>query len=278
MGYNGEEIFKERRAEMTEAHLLASGSTGNALFFVMGHTRIMVDFGLGIRKVKECLSEVGCTLSQLDAILITHEHQDHVKGLESFIRSHGAEIPIISRQKTIDRLPGGNLDTGIYQAVNGKAKVGAVEIETFDIPHDASDPVGFLLKFQGKTIACATDLGFVTPEIMTAIEESDVLVFEANHDLGLLANGPYPYFLQNRIRGQYGHLSNQDSANALASLSKKKRDIFLAHLSRQNNTPDAALDAVAVALEESGHKVGDEVKLHLTWPNRIVSASWDWNK
>jgi Metal-dependent hydrolases of the beta-lactamase superfamily I len=261
---------------MIEAHLLASGSTGNALFFVIDHTRILIDFGLGIRKMRECLAEVGHTLSQLDAVLITHEHTDHVKGLESFLRHHGGEIPVLSRRGTLGRLPGGlaGIDS-LYQEINGKAKIGGVEIESFDISHDAEEPVGFMLKAQGKTIVCATDLGVVTPKVGAALEAADILVFEANHDPGLLENGPYPHFLQNRIRGNQGHLSNTDAAQALAELPKKKREIFLAHLSRQNNTPDAALDAVAVALEAQGHRVGDEVRLHLTWPNKIVSASWD---
>ena len=258
---------------MIEAHLLASGSTGNALFFVINHTRILIDFGLGIRKMRDCLSEVGHSLSQLDAVLITHEHTDHVRGLESFLRNHGGDIPVISRKGTLSRLPGSEHGIGtLYREMEGSIRIGDVEIRSFDISHDACEPVGFLLKSKEKTIVCATDLGEVTPVVQEAIDSADILVFEANHDLGLLANGPYPYFLQRRIKGQHGHLSNHAAAEALANLPKKKRDIFLAHLSRQNNTADAALDAVTVALEESGHK---EFKLHMTWPDRIVSKSWD---
>lgn len=272
--YNGR-VYEEGIDRMIEAHLLASGSTGNALFFVIDQTRILIDFGLGIRKLKESLSAVGHTLSQLDAVLITHEHQDHIRGLESFLRNHGGEIPVISRKGTIRGLPGGEagLDS-LYMEITDSLRIGNVEIQSFDIPHDAAEPVGFLLKTKKKTIACATDLGFVTQQVQEAISDADILVFESNHDPGLLANGPYPYFLQNRIRGQQGHLSNGEAAAALAELPKKKRDIFLAHLSRQNNTPDAALDSVAVALEEKGHKVGKDVRLHLTWPDKIVSSSW----
>ena len=261
---------------MIEAHILASGSTGNSMLYTFGHTRILVDCGLGIRKLKSTMEEAGYGLNDLDAVLITHEHSDHVKSLESLIRHTKGNVPIVTREATQRCLPGGNSDMGtIYQPINGEAKIGGVEIEAFNISHDAIDPVGFLFRYGGKTLVSATDLGMVTPEVEAAIDQADILIFEANHDLGILANGPYPYFLQNRIKGKRGHLSNGDAAQALANLSVKKRDIFLAHLSRQNNTPDAALDAVKVALEESGHQVDRKVKIQLAWADRVVSQQWD---
>ena len=261
---------------MIEAHILASGSTGNALFFVLGHTRILVDFGISTKRLRESLDQLGHSISQLDGIFITHEHTDHVRGLNTFLRQYGGQIPVFARAGTLARLPGGADCIGsLYQEINGQASLAGVDIESFDIQHDAAEPVGYKMTYKGKKVVCATDLGCVTPGVREALSDADILVFEANHDQQMLDHGPYPYHLKQRVRSNKGHLSNMDAAWTLARLpEKKKRDVFLAHLSQHNNSPEMAVETISEILSQEGYSIGKEFNLHLTWPDRIVSSSW----
>lgn len=254
-----------------QVHILASGSTGNAIFLQFGSTRLLVDAGISARRIEKALAELGVRAADLDGILITHEHQDHVKGLDVLARRH--QIPVYAREKAwqqIDRHPNFPLDC--CRAFTGGFDLGMVRVEPFAIPHDAADPVGFAFLYGKTRCVVATDLGMVTPEVENALHNTQVLILESNHDLDMLHRGPYPPYLKQRIRSNKGHLSNHDAGKALSRLRRQQpMQVFLAHLSQQNNHPRLAEQTVTRFLKQGGCQVGEEVILHPTFPDRTSS-------
>ncbi|MDD2585112.1 MAG: MBL fold metallo-hydrolase [Syntrophomonadaceae bacterium] len=256
-----------------QVHVLASGSTGNAVFFQFGHTKILVDAGISTRRIEKGLAEVGVKAGDLDGVLITHEHTDHIKGLDVLIRRY--EIPVYARSKTWGMIKCRDKFSPCCRVEMPESfDIGGVKVEPFSTPHDAVDPVGFCFYYQQGKYVLATDLGIVTPSVAEALTLADVAVMESNHDLEMLIMGPYPGFLKQRIRGNNGHLSNHDAGKVLASIPRKKgMQVFLAHLSQQNNLPMLAEKTVADILLQSNCAVGEEVILHRTYPNRRASFS-----
>lgn len=249
-----------------QVHVLASGSSGNSVLISMGGTNILVDAGISTRRIERGLNEAGINASDLDAVLITHEHTDHINGLDVLARRY--QLPVYAQPATwaamtlSERFP-----RQCCQPVEQHMTIGNVEVIPFRISHDAADPVGFSFYHQGLKCVLATDLGVVTPEVGSAIADAGVLVVEANHDPGMLAEGPYPYYLKQRIKGQFGHLSNSDCARLLASTKLPSgAHVFLAHLSQQNNTPSLAEKTVEDHLIGCGCEVGREIVLHRTYP------------
>ncbi|MGN0941411.1 MAG: MBL fold metallo-hydrolase [Selenomonadaceae bacterium] len=235
--------------------LLASGSKGNAAFIEMDGVRVLIDAGIGIRRIKHELGELGEDVASLDAILLTHEHNDHIKGLKALMRA--CDAPVYARRGTLRALPHvSELPHERLRVIDDKMEIGSLKIATFNILHDAAEPVGYSL-LGSRKLTVATDLGFVTDTVQKAIEGSDVLVLEANHDREMLKKGPYPWPLKTRILGNRGHLANSDTAWTLARMKKKPAKIFLAHLSEQNNTPDIAEDTVRAILTQQGAPLSD---------------------
>lgn len=255
-------------------HVLASGSTGNSTYIQMGETNILVDAGISTRRIKQSLSAIGTTIDDLDAVLITHEHRDHICGLQTLTRRH--KIPVYARPaawKAIDSQYGPEMVAmECRRDLTDSLDIGTVKVEPFSISHDAADPVGFSL-YQGATkCGFATDLGFVTDTVKKGLALSDALVLESNHDIDMLKQGSYPWFLKQRILSNRGHLANTDAGWTLARLPRKKEcHTFLAHLSQENNRPELAEKTVANILEEQGIQLGTEIVLHLTHPDRIAS-------
>ena len=214
--------------------VLASGSKGNAIFVEMDGARVLIDAGVGVRRVGRELSSLSASLDSLDAIFITHEHSDHVAGLRTLLRH--TDAPVYTRPGTLRAITesGGDLPAERLFAI-----------------HDAADPVGYEITGSRKCTV-ATDLGFVTDEVRSAMEGSDVLVFEANHDLAMLRKGPYPWPLKQRILGNRGHLANDEAGRAIAGLRSRPQKIILAHLSETNNRPAIAEETVSHLLAESG--------------------------
>ena len=230
--------------------VLASGSKGNSVFVEMDGTRLLVDAGVGVRRVERSLAELSVPLDSLDAIFVTHEHSDHVAGLRTILKHTGA--PVYARPGTLRALAGDEeLPEERFVAVHDAVEVGALRVSSFDIPHDAADPVGYEITGSRKCTV-ATDLGFVTDTVRAAMEGADVLVFESNHDRKMLRQGPYPWPLKQRILGCRGHLANDEAGRALAGLKARPKKIILAHLSETNNRPAIAEETVSHVLAESG--------------------------
>lgn len=230
--------------------VLASGSKGNAVLVEMDGTRLLVDVGIGLRRLKACLTALGLSLDALDGVLLTHEHRDHVAGLGALLRE--VPLPVYSRPGTIAALPQRELlPSACLHPFRGDMTLGAVQVAPFPLSHDAAEPVGYRVR-GSRTCTVATDLGFVTGAVQDAIEGTDVLVLEANHDPATLRQGRYPWPLKQRILSNRGHLSNLDAAWTLARMKKRPAQVFLAHLSEENNRPALAKETVQDILRRQG--------------------------
>lgn len=255
-----------------QIHILASGSTGNAVFIEMGGHKILIDAGITTKRIEQGLAAVGADPSQLDAVLITHEHIDHVKGLDVLIRRY--KLPVYTRAATWEKIPcREKLPAECCLDLEDSLHIGSMKIEPFAISHDAVNPVGFVMMQGDQKWVLATDLGEVTPVVENALEYANTIILESNHDPFMLKEGPYPAYLQKRISGPQGHLSNQQAGRVLARVSRAGvLRVFLAHLSQQNNLPHIALQTVSEILQKSGCSVGEEILLQRTFP--ASTASW----
>ena len=217
---------------------LGSGSRGNATLVDTGETRLLVDCGFGAREVERRLLEVGVSARDLDAILLTHEHSDHVRGVETLAVRFGIDIwttPGTWRQAGGGDRPGLRLFSG-HQ---GGFRVGDVRVLPFTVPHDAREPCQFVFEFAGSRLGMLTDTGHITAHVRDLLRECDALMVECNHDADLLRSGPYPPALQARVGGRFGHLSNRQVAELLDGLPLAGlRHLLVAHISEKNNHPD----------------------------------------
>lgn len=219
---------------------------------ISGDTKILIDFGISVMKLRRNLQELGMEISDLSAVLLTHEHVDHVKGVKTFVKRY--DIPIYATFGTA---------SAIYRTVpeaNGHIvefygdetlRIADISVETFLTPHDAEESVGFVFRGSGLHFGYVTDLGFVPSSIEKKLDGCVTALLESNHDVYMLQTGPYPYYLKQRVRGARGHLSNDDCACLASALAKKGTKRFiLAHLSETNNEPYLAqstcLEAVRV--------------------------------
>lgn len=236
---------------------LVSGSSGNALYLEHNKTKILIDCGISCKRVADSLQFIGVSPEEIDAILVTHEHSDHVSGLRVF--SHKFGCTVFSGKKTLENIACG--DSVAVEA--GKAyEIGDVLVKPFDIPHDAAQPMGFAFEFGGKKLAVATDMGKIDVGVAEMLRGSDFVFIEANHDLEMLKNGPYPFYLKKRILSSEGHMSNDQCAALVAALARTGTTRFvLGHLSNTNNTPEIAVKTVSACLEEGGFEVGKDVFL-----------------
>jgi phosphoribosyl 1,2-cyclic phosphodiesterase len=232
---------------------LASGSKGNAILVCSQKTRILLDAGLSARELVNRLQRTGVRADQLDAVVISHEHTDHVRGLGTLSRRF--DLPVYLTQGTLDHLPleiGQVADVNLFQPGNPFA-IGDLRITPFAISHDARDPAGFVLEHEAHRLGVCTDLGIVTQLVRARLQGCQGLILEANHDPELLLNGPYPPPLKQRIRSRHGHLSNAESFELLQSIHHRDLQIVLfAHLSEVNNQPDLVLSSSREFLNGSG--------------------------
>jgi len=236
--------------------VLGSGSGGNSFYFEGNGTKILIDVGFYLNVIEERLYDAGISSGHLNGILITHEHKDHVCGLNMFARKW--DIPVYINDMTYNVMKKWTKSINPTIFHNGSNfSIGELEIKPFSLPHDAADNSGFVIKCDGKKIFYATDLGFVTLLAKEHMKNSDLIVIESNHDREMLINGSYPWYLKQRILSREGHISNEESAVALKEvISNKVKEIILAHVSRENNHPDVLID--------THHRILDETDVPLT--------------
>ncbi len=232
--------------------VLASGSSGNAALIATENTRILVDAGLSMRELARRLAEAGEDIARLDAILITHEHSDHVSGLPVLARRLKKPCYLTHLTRPAIEWGPGEPVVESFQA-GASFAIGDIEVQSFSIPHDAIDPVGFRFEAQGVRIAIATDLGYVPESVKYHLRRTDVLLLEANHDLDMLKVGPYPWSVKQRVMSRVGHLSNLGMSEYLMQdLDSTTAHVILGHLSQQNNHPEIVRMVAAQSIEQRG--------------------------
>ncbi|WXR62782.1 MBL fold metallo-hydrolase [Peptostreptococcaceae bacterium AGR-M142] len=243
---------------------ISSGSCGNCHYINYKDTSLLVDSGLSGKKTQENLNSLNIDPKSINAILITHEHKDHIKG--AGILSRRFDLPIYANEKTWSAMEKdlGKINDKNIKIINknNKFNIEDIEIKSFEINHDAIDPVGYTF-FNGKDkIGFITDVGLITDHVKENILGSKLVVLESNHDEEMLKIGPYPYYLKKRVLSKLGHLSNTQAGNFAAELVKAgAKNILLAHLSGENNFPALAFETVKQILFEKGIKVNEDFSM-----------------
>lgn len=249
---------------------LFSGSKGNCTYVGTADGGVLIDAGVSAKRIKNALAEREIDPATIRAVLLTHEHDDHVAGLKVLCKQFGWSV--VASEGTLDgltaedKLPGNGK---IYMLpANRSLTVAGLQITPFEAPHDSRQCYGYRIDSEdGRSLAMTTDLGYVPDSVLQAILGCQTVHIESNHDPEMLRNGPYPPWLIQRIRGEGGHLSNQECAAVLPTLLKAGATRFvLAHLSEQNNTPVMALDCASAALTAAGASVGRDCLLSVAKP------------
>jgi len=271
-------VLKRMRRKEFEVYMdlrfcsLSSGSSGNATYIGTSNTHILVDAGLTGKKILTALQLIGVSGSQINGILITHEHVDHVKGVG--VLSRKFNIPIYANQGTWEAMEDkiGPIDSRNIRlfTTDQDFYIQDINIQPYGIPHDAVEPVGYCFFSGRKKISITTDLGHTNSKIINMVADSDLILLESNHDLEMLKVGSYPYHLKKRIMGKTGHLSNEDAGHALVQLVKRNvRHVLLGHLSQENNFPELAYRTVTGILAENGIEVGRDIRVDMTYREKV---------
>lgn len=247
---------------------LASGSSGNCQYMETEKTRILIDAGLSGKKVEDLLATIDVCPTTIDSILVTHEHRDHAKGVGILSRRY--DIPVYANAGTwrsMWEIIGEIEERNIRVFETEKFfQLRDIDIYPFGIFHDAEDPVGYCLYYKNEKVSVLTDTGWVNNEIRDTIKDSSIYLIESNHDVKMLKEGKYPWFLKERIMSSTGHLSNEDAGDLISNIVKGKGEkILLGHLSKENNSPSLAYNTVKNILEEVGVKTHEDISLDLTF-------------
>ncbi len=244
---------------------LYSGSTGNSLLVKNDNTCILVDAGVSGIKIVEALNSIGIDITDIDAILVTHEHSDHIKSIGTLSKKYN--IPVFANKETwkamqteAKKVP---LDCQKTFLIDNNFSIGSLEICAFSIPHDAANPCGFNIFGSNKKISIATDIGHITPSIFTNLQNSSFLLLESNYDPEVLKCSSYPYQLKRRIAGPNGHLPNKDAGDIISKLiDSGLKSVMLGHLSKENNFPELAHQTVLDELISNNY-TKDSVDLYV---------------
>ena len=248
---------------------IASGSSGNCIYVGSDNTHLLVDTGISKKRIEEGLKELDVKGEELDGILVTHEHSDHIQGLGVFSRKYG--VPIYATKGTLEGIQAssslGKMPEGLYHSIviDEKFNIGDITVDPFQISHDARQPSGYRMECGGKAAAVATDLGMYDDYIVKKLTGLDAILLEANHDVHMLEVGGYPYPLKRRILGEKGHLSNELSGMLLCNiLHDNLKHIVLGHLSKENNYERLAYETVKleVTLGDNPYK-GEELNMRV---------------
>ena len=228
---------------------IASGSSGNCIYVGTDATHLLVDVGISGKRILSGIEQLDLSIRDIDGILITHEHADHIYGLGVISRKYG--IPIYATPKTKEAIMNckniGYIDKDLFVDVQADTKLSIkdITVNPMKISHDAADPVAYRFIHGKNRISVVTDLGTYTDYTVESLKNNDVLFLEANHDVNMLQVGPYPYYLKQRILGERGHLSNENAGSLLGKvLNDNMKAVFLGHLSKENNMPELAYESV----------------------------------
>lgn len=243
---------------------IASGSSGNCVYVGSDATHLLVDTGISGKRVEQGLRGLDLSPRDLDGILITHEHADHISGLGVLTRKYG--IPVYATEGTIRAMfeggSLGNVEESLFHPIweDEKFILKDLAISPMHISHDAVQPVAYRISYGNKRVGICTDLGVYNDYTVECLKGMDALLLEANHDVNMLQVGPYPYYLKQRILGERGHLSNENSGRLLCRiLHDRLKTILLGHLSRENNLPELAYESVRmeINMDENPYRAGD---------------------
>ncbi|MGH9382036.1 MAG: MBL fold metallo-hydrolase [Thermoanaerobaculia bacterium] len=233
--------------------VLGSGSGGNAVVLEAGGHRLLLDAGFSCREIERRLKAVGCSLEGFEGLVVTHEHGDHIRGVEVFARRHG--LTVYGTRGTFEGARWLRQAPPLVHLTSGEPReVGAFVVEPFRLPHDAREPIGVVVEAPGGArVGLVADLGTRSQLAWARLQDLDVLLLETNHDLTMLREGPYPWPLKERVAGRHGHLSNAQAADGLPELlSDRLRHVVLYHLSRTNNLPALAQAEIGEVLAREG--------------------------
>ncbi|QIZ05918.1 MBL fold metallo-hydrolase [Priestia megaterium] len=247
--------------------ILASGSTGNALYVESDEHSFLVDAGFSGKQMEALFGQIDRDISKLSGIFVTHEHSDHIKGIGVLARKY--QLPVYANEKTWRAMEHsvGAIPTEQKFVFNMETvkSFGAVDIESFGVSHDAAEPMFYVFHHGGKKLVLITDTGYVSDRMKGTISNADVYIFESNHDVQMLRMGRYPWNIKRRILSDLGHVSNEDAAFAMSDVvGDQTKRIYLAHLSMDNNMKDLAKMAVTQTLQERGLIVGEQFGLYDT--------------
>ena len=238
---------------------LASGSSGNSTYIGSEKTHLLIDCGISKKRITEGLNAAQLSLGDIDAILLTHEHTDHILSLGVLERAF--EIPVYATKGTIDGLlacgKASGTDADLFHVIkaNTPFDIGDMTVKPFEISHDANEPVCFRIENGQKSAGIITDLGFYNEYLVANFKGLDIIMAEANHDIRMLETGRYPYYLKQRIAGKKGHLSNEESGHFISEiLHDDLKEIILGHLSRENNYPGLARLSVETEIDAAENK------------------------
>ncbi|MDQ6595315.1 MULTISPECIES: MBL fold metallo-hydrolase [Bacillus] len=249
--------------------ILASGSTGNALYVESDEHSFLVDAGFSGKQMESLFGQIDRDISKLSGIFVTHEHSDHIKGVGVLARKY--KLPVYANEKTWRAMDGlvGEIPTEQKFVFNMETvkSFGAVEIESFGVSHDAAEPMFYVFHHSDKKLVLITDTGYVSDRMKGIITNADAYIFESNHDVQMLRMGRYPWNIKRRILSDVGHVSNEDAAVAMSEvIGDKTRRVYLAHLSLDNNMKDLARMSVSQTLQGRGLIVGEQFELYDTDP------------
>ncbi|MBO0587537.1 MBL fold metallo-hydrolase [Sporosarcina sp. E16_8] len=258
--------------------VLASGSSGNAVFIESGEHTFLVDAGFSAKKMDSLMAGIDRSMKKIDGIFVTHEHSDHIKGIGVVARKYGT--PIYANEKTWQAMDGlvGNipLDQRFQFDMETVKSFGSLDVQSFAVSHDAADPMFYVFHENGRKLAVITDTGYVSDRMKGFIRGADAFVFESNHDVSMLQVGRYPWSVKRRILSDVGHVSNEDAAVAMSEVvDQKDTRIYLSHLSKDNNMKDLARMSVTQTLETCGIRTGEFVHLYDTdadQPTELVTV------
>ncbi len=246
---------------------MSSGSSGNCYYFESDGLAFLIDAGVGGRTLKKRLAEYGKSIENIRFILVTHNHIDHIRHLGSIADRYS--IPVYTSEIVHNSLLSNICTVGRiipHRRVLEKEstfELFGIKITCFDVPHDSDENLGYFIETGSSNITVVTDIGRVTESLITYCKKSRNVIIESNYDHNMLENGRYPVYLINRIKGGNGHLSNEETAQAIKTFYHSElRNIFLCHLSLNNNTPELAFKSSLKSLNELGVKVGEELNLH----------------
>lgn len=248
---------------------IASGSSGNCIYVGSENTHVIIDAGISGKRIEQGLNELGLSISDLDGILVTHEHSDHIASLGMLSRKY--QIPIYATKGTFEGVLSaknmGSIDTGLFNVVRAEQsfEIEDLTVRTIGVSHDANEPVAYRIGNKNSSVGVCTDLGTYDERIVKGFTGVNALLIEANHDVNMLQVGRYPYYLKQRILGERGHLSNENCGRLLCRLlHDDMKSIYLGHLSQENNLAELAYEAVRleILMDDCKYKPNDfEIKV-----------------